>query len=131
MSKTTVSGALNVTPDSLTDALKAVKPAVWTRSAVQALAGVHLSADERGACLHATNMETAVRRVLACRVETPIDVVAPHADIEKAAKALGKASDIRLEHIDDELVVKGGTRVVRLKTLKLEDFPPFPNDEKA
>ena len=57
---------ISLDPKVLDAALNAVKPAVGTRSAVNALAGVHVTTSAGVAVLEATNMETSVRNWSIC-----------------------------------------------------------------
>jgi DNA polymerase-3 subunit beta len=129
MTTVVTTGALSVPPKELADALKAVKPAVGTRSAVEALSGVRITGDGRQVFLHATDMDISCRRALNGAVATePIDTLVKHADLERAAKALAKAGKVSITVEDGDLAVRGGTRRIGLNALRMEDFPALPGE---
>lgn len=126
---TPVDTAVSVSPSALDVVLKAVKPAVDAKSSVAALGGVLLTANEAGLHVSATNLEVAVRRrVVDAVVERDLDVVASAAMLAQAVKALAKCESITIGHDREsgEVILHGGRRVIRLRTLRREDFPPMP-----
>lgn len=93
---------MKISPKVLADALASVKPAVATRSAIEALSGVRVKASHRdGATLEATNLGFAVEKTLDCISVPPaseaLDALVSHADLQKAAKLFGKREAIELE----------------------------------
>lgn len=121
--------ALTVHPKALVDALAAVKPAVGSRSCVEALHGVRITAGEGLAELQATDMEASVRRLLAGETTGELDTVVSHADLAKAVQRFAKRDTVTLsadavgDHIP--LTVTDGQRTIELHGLKREDFPPL------
>jgi DNA polymerase-3 subunit beta len=93
----TATCSISAAPKALVDDLAAVKPAVGTRSAVQALTGVRIFTKAGVAYAEANNMQTAVRRRLSAAVHGELDTVVPHGDLAKAAKLFVKRESIRLE----------------------------------
>jgi DNA polymerase-3 subunit beta len=115
---------------STTDFLEELQTAARvasTRSAVQALSGVQLHADE-GLCeLRATDMEVGLRLPLTASVEAPGDVVLPARlllDVVRSLSAPEISLQLRTAEADVEIVSGGST--FRLRTLRNEDFPHLP-----
>jgi DNA polymerase-3 subunit beta len=98
-----------------------------TRSAVQALSGVQLHADESGSELRATDMEVGLRLPLEASVQTPGEVVLPARLLLDVVRSLTGAEvtlELRAAEQDVEIVSAGAN--FRLRTLRNEDFPHLP-----
>jgi DNA polymerase III subunit beta len=98
-----------------------------TRSAVQALSGVMISAQE-GACeLLATDMEVGLRMPLAAEVTRPGSAVLPARlllDVARSLSADSLTMELRAAEQDVELIC--GATTFHLRTLRSEDFPTLP-----
>jgi DNA polymerase III subunit beta len=98
-----------------------------TRSAVQALSGVMISAQE-GACeLLATDMEVGLRMPLAAEVARPGSAVLPARlllDVARSLSAETLTMELRSAEQDVELIC--GATTFHLRTLRAEDFPTLP-----
>ncbi|MCW3034359.1 MAG: polymerase subunit beta [Solirubrobacteraceae bacterium] len=98
-----------------------------TRSAVQALSGVMISAQE-GACeLLATDMEVGLRMPLAAEVARPGAAVLPARlllDVARSLSAESLTMELRAAEQDVELIC--GATTFHLRTLRAEDFPTLP-----
>src|SRR4051795_1555556 len=110
--------------------LQTVTRAASTRSAVQALSGVQVVAEAGSIELRATDMELALRVPLAGEVVREGSVVLPArllVDVVRALPADDVTLELRPSEQDVELV--GGAATFHIRTLRLEDFPPFPATE--
>jgi DNA polymerase-3 subunit beta len=114
------------TADLLTQLQTATRVAS-TRSAVQALSGVKISATSDGAELLATDMDVGLRVPLKAKVERAGDVVLPARlllDVVRALPAQEASLELRPAEQDVELI--SGSATFHLRTLRLEDFPELP-----
>jgi DNA polymerase III subunit beta len=116
--------------DALFAQLQTVTRAASTRSAVQALSGVQLQAKAGAIELRATDMEIGLRVPLEGEVVREGAVVLPArllVDVVRALPADEVSLELRPSEQDVELV--GGAATFHIRTLRLEDFPPFPEIE--
>ncbi len=116
--------------DALFAQLQTVTRAASTRSAVQALSGVHLQARDGAIELRATDMEIGLRVPLDGEIARDGAVVLPArllVDVVRALPADEVTLELRPSEQDIELV--GGAATFHIRTLRLEDFPPFPEPE--
>jgi DNA polymerase-3 subunit beta len=98
-----------------------------TRSAVQALSGVQLSALSSGAELRATDMEVGLRVPLAAAVEREGTVVLPARLMLDVARSLpGRDASFELRPAEQDVEVVSGAATFHIRTLRAEDFPPLP-----
>ena len=116
--------------DALFTQLQTVTRAASTRSAVQALSGVHVQATADGIELRATDMEIALRVPLEGDVARDGAVVLPARLLVDVVRAL-PANELTLElrAAEQDVELKGGNATFHIRTLRLEDFPPFPEAE--
>ena len=98
-----------------------------TRSAVQALSGVQLIAGSGGAELRATDMEVGLRVPLSATVEREGTVVLPARLMLDVARSLpGADVTLELRPSEQDVEVTSGSATFHIRTLRSEDFPPFP-----
>ncbi|MDQ3678744.1 MAG: DNA polymerase III subunit beta [Actinomycetota bacterium] len=98
-----------------------------TRSAVQALSGVQLSAQSDGAELRATDMEVGLRVPLAATVEREGAVVLPARLLLEIARSLpGETAAIELRAAEQDVEIASGAATFHIRTLRADDFPPLP-----
>ncbi|TMK39171.1 MAG: DNA polymerase III subunit beta [Actinobacteria bacterium] len=120
------------TADLLSDLQSAARVAS-TRSAVQALAGVQVVAEE-AVELRATDVEVGLRLPLRAEVSRPGTVVLPARLMLDVARSL-PADEVSLEAraTEQDVEVVSGSATFHIRTLRAEDFPPLPdaNDEDA
>ena len=99
-----------------------------TRSAVQALSGVMISADaDTKPELLATDTEIGLRVPLSAVVESPGSALLParlFLDVVRTLSAEKLTLELREAEQDVELIC--GSATFHLRTLRLEDFPTFP-----
>ncbi len=100
-----------------------------TRSAVQALSGVMISAPAEGSPeLLATDMEVGLRTPLAAEVARPGSAVLPARlllDVVRSLAAETLTLELRTAEQDVELIC--GASTFHLRTLRAEDFPTLPS----
>jgi DNA polymerase III subunit beta len=128
---------ITVEPKQLTAALSAIKPVVKRSSAIASLEGVRLVSTEDEVYLAATDTNVFARRALPAQSRSgDIDCVVSHQELAKTAKLFAKHPHVRLT-VDGD--ARNGTsvtcsheqRTIVLRTLRLEDFPAFPDGDGA
>src|ERR1700748_835852 len=116
--------------DALFGQLQTVSRAASTRSAVQALSGVQLLAGRDGIELRATDMEIGLRVPLAGEVVREGGVVLPGRLVVDVIRALpGDEVSLELRPSEQDVEIVGGSATFHIRTLRSEDFPPFPEPE--
>lgn len=113
-------------------ALRRVAPAVATRGQIPAYSGVHIHALSKltGLGLEAANGDMAISTMeYATDADGGLDVVVPHAVLSGFVGAV--TGDVTLTLDGNDLVARSGGAEIRLRTLPLEDFPPFPTVGEA
>jgi DNA polymerase III subunit beta len=116
--------------DALFAQLQTVTRAASTRSAVQALSGVQLLATKDGIELRATDMEIGLRVPLEGEVVREGSLVLPARLVVDVVRALpGKEVSLELRPVEQDVEILGGSASFYIRTLRLEDFPPFPEIE--
>src|ERR671939_493117 len=100
---------LNTSRDALFAQLQTVTRAASTRSAVQALSGVHVQARTGSIELRATDMEIGLR-----------------VPLEGEVVREGAAVPLELRPTEQDVEIVSGSATFHIRTLRLEDFPPLP-----
>jgi DNA polymerase-3 subunit beta len=121
---------ISVERDALFAQLQTVSRVASTRSAIQALSGVQLSATSDGCELRATDMDVGLRVPLAAQVVREGVVVLParlFLDVVRSLPASEVSLELRSAQQDVELV--SGTATFDIRMLRSDDFPPFPEPE--
>jgi DNA polymerase-3 subunit beta len=109
---------LSLSTSELLNQLQTVTRVASTRSAVQALSGVMISAAEGSAPeLRATDMEIGLRVPLSAEMSRPGNAVLPARLLLDVARSLPAEQDV-------ELI--SGPATFHLRTLRAEDFPTLP-----
>src|SRR3954452_1094316 len=107
--------------------LQTVARVASTRSAVQALSGVQLAADESAVELRATDMEVGLRVPLKAEVTRPGPAVVPGRLTLDVVRALPAAEvSVELRPSEGDVEIRSGSATFHIRTLRLEDFPPLP-----
>ncbi len=112
--------------------LQTVSRVASTRSAIQALSGVQLAASDSGCELRATDMDVGLRVPLEADVTREGVVVLPARlllDVVRSLPAESVTLELRSAEQDVELV--SGNATFHIRTLRGEDFPPFPEPDEA
>jgi DNA polymerase III subunit beta len=124
------SGTMKVTcsREELTQKLGIVSRGVSTRTAVQILGGILLSAEAGRLMLAATDMELSLRASLEAEVEGEGAVVVPGRLLVELTRLLPD-SEVSIEQRADEGIIhiRSGSFESRLNTYTAEDFPRLPD----
>ncbi|HEV2944578.1 MAG TPA: DNA polymerase III subunit beta [Solirubrobacteraceae bacterium] len=119
---------LSLSTAELLNQLQTVTRVASTRSAVQALSGVMISAQEGSTAeLLATDMEIGLRVPLTAEIASPGAVVLPARlllDVVRSLPASQLTLELRAAEQDVELI--SGSATFHLRTLRAEDFPTLP-----
>src|SRR3954453_12341330 len=112
--------------DALFSQLQTVTRAASTRSAVQALSGVHVQAKGGAIELRATDMEIGLRVPLEGEVVREGAVVLPARLVVDVVRALPADSvSIELRPAEQDVEIVSGSANLHLRTLLLEHFRPL------
>jgi DNA polymerase-3 subunit beta len=118
---------LSTRRDTLFSQLQTVTRAASTRSAVQALSGVLVQARGDTVELRATDMEIGLRVPLEGEVTRDGAVVLPARLLVDVVRALpGDTVSLELRPAEQDVELVAGAATFHIRTLRLEDFPPFP-----
>jgi DNA polymerase-3 subunit beta len=116
--------------DALFGQLQTVTRAASTRSAVQALSGVQLLATGGAIELRATDMEIGLRVPLEGEILREGSIVLPARLVVDVVRALpGSDVSLELRPAEQDVEIVGGSATFHIRTLRSEDFPPFPEPE--
>jgi len=116
--------------DVLLAQLQTVSRVASTRSAIQALSGVQLLASAPHSELRATDMDVGLRVPLDAEVAREGVVVLPARlllDVVRSLPAAQASIELRPAEQDVELI--SGNAIFHIRTLRTEDFPPFPEPD--
>jgi DNA polymerase-3 subunit beta len=122
---------ISVQRDVLLGQLQTVGRVASTRSAIQALSGVQLTASGDACELRATDMDVGLRVPLESEVGREGIVVLPARlllDVVRSLPAPEVSIELRPAQQDVELV--SGNALFHIRTLRAEDFPPFPEPDQ-
>ncbi len=119
---------LSATAPELLGQLQTVARVASTRSAVQALSGVQVVAEGGRVELRATDMEVGLRVPLDARVEREGTAVLPGRLTVDVVRAVGGRGTVTLElrPAEQDVEIVAGSATFHIRTLRAEDFPPFP-----
>jgi DNA polymerase III subunit beta len=116
--------------DALFAQLQTVTRAASTRSAIQALSGVQIVAKDGAIELRATDMEIGLRVPLEGEIVRDGAAVLPARLLVDVVRALpGEGVSLELRPTEQDIELRGGNATFHIRTLRLEDFPPFPEAE--
>jgi DNA polymerase III subunit beta len=120
---------ITATRQALLDALLIASRAVSARAALQALSGIHLSADGSPR-LRATDMELGLDVALDGQADGGGQVVLPGRLLVEVARSLpdGQVS-LELREAERDVELTAGSSRFHLRTLPADDFPRFPETE--
>ena len=116
--------------DALLRQLQTVSRVASTRSAIQALSGVQVVASSNGCELQATDMDVGLRVPVEAQVAREGVVVLPARlllDVVRLLPSPEASLELRPAEQDVELV--SGNATFHIRTLRAEDFPPFPEPD--
>ncbi len=116
--------------DALFAQLQTVTRVASTRSAIQALSGVQLSATSSGCELRATDMDVGLRVPLEAEVAREGTVVLPARLILDVVRSLpADHISIEVRSAEQDVEVVAGNATFHIRTLRGDDFPPFPEPD--
>ena len=120
---------IKATRQALLDSLLVVSRAVSARAALQALSGIHISADPEPR-LRATDMELGLDVGLEGNAESGGQVVLPGRLLVEVVRSLpdGEVS-LELREAERDVEITAGSSRFHLRTLPAEDFPRLPEQE--
>jgi DNA polymerase-3 subunit beta len=100
---------------------------VSTRSAIQTLSGILISASGDSLELRSTDMELGLRVSVSAKVDRDGDVVVPGRLLLDVVRSL-PAPELTLEHraAEQDIELTSGSASFHLRTLPLDDFPKLP-----
>jgi DNA polymerase III subunit beta len=117
---------LSTSTHELLGQLQTVARVASTRSAVQALSGVQVVAND-GVELRATDMEVALRVPLQAGVDRPGTVVLPARLLLDVVRTLPSGEvTLELRPAEQDVEIVAATARFHIRTLRAEDFPPLP-----
>jgi DNA polymerase-3 subunit beta len=118
--------------DALLAQLQTVNRAASTRSAVQALSGIHVQATSGAIELRATDIEIGLRVTLEGETVRDGAVVLPARLLVDVVRAL-PAQDVGLElrPAEQDVEIVSGNATFHIRTLRTEDFPPLPEPDEG
>lgn len=118
---------LSLTTADLLTQLQTVTRVASTRSAVQALSGVMLSAEATHAELLATDMEVGLRMPLPSEIVRAGQALLPARLLLDVVRALpAEELTIELRAAEQDVELRCGGALFHLRTLRAEDFPSLP-----
>ncbi len=107
--------------------LQTVTRVASTRSAVQALSGVQFDATGGRVELRATDMEVGLRVTLDAQIEREGVVVLPGRLLLDVVRTLRGEVVLELRSAEQDVEVASSGATFHIRTLRAEDFPPFPD----
>ena len=123
---------ISVDREAFLGQLQMVSRVASSRSAIQALSGVQLLASDEGCELRATDMDVSLRVPVEAEVTRPGNIVLPARlllDVARSLPAAEVSLELRAAEQDVELI--SGSATFHIRTLRAEDFPPFPDPDPA
>ena len=115
---------------AMLDSLLVVSRAVSARAALQALSGIHLSAEGGEVKLRATDMELGLEVALDGKAEGDGSVVIPGRLLVEVARSLPDGEvGIELRESERDVEITAGSSRFHLRILAADDFPKFPETE--
>jgi DNA polymerase-3 subunit beta len=116
--------------DVLFSQLQTVSRVASTRSAIQALSGVQLAVTSAGCELRATDMDVGLRVPLAAEVAREGTIVLPARLMLDVVRSLpAKSLSLELRSAEQDVEVIAGNATFHIRTLRADDFPPFPEPD--
>jgi DNA polymerase-3 subunit beta len=116
--------------DVLFSQLQTVSRVASTRSAIQALSGVQLAATSAGCELRATDMDVGLRVPLEAQVAREGTIVLPARLMLDVVRSLpAKSVSLELRSAEQDVEVIAGNATFHIRTLRADDFPPFPEPD--
>jgi DNA polymerase III subunit beta len=116
--------------EALLRQLQTVSRVASTRSAIQALSGVQFAATSGGCELRATDMDVGLRVPVEAQVIREGVIVLPARLLLDVVRLLpGSEVSLELRAAEQDVELVSGNATFHIRTLRAEDFPPFPEPE--
>ncbi len=116
--------------DELLTQLQTVSRVASTRGAIQALSGVQIAAEGGRVELRATDMEVGLRVPLPAEIVREGSIVLPARLLVDVVRSLsGPTVTLELRAAEQDVELVAGNATFHIRTLRAEDFPPFPEPE--
>jgi DNA polymerase-3 subunit beta len=121
---------VSVQRQPLFDALAVVSRAVSTRTALQALSGIHVSVERNRLTLQATDMELGLEVAIDADVEQDGAALLPGRVLVEIVRSLPDGP-VQLESRESErdVEITAGSSAIHLRTLSAADFPAIASPE--
>jgi DNA polymerase III subunit beta len=121
---------ISVEREDLLRQLQTVSRVASTRSAIQALSGVRLLASAEGCELQATDMDVGLRVPVSAEVVREGVVVLPARLLLDVVRLLPESQvSLELRATEQDVELMSGNATFHIRTLRAEDFPPFPEPQ--
>ena len=121
---------LSISTAELLSQLQTATRVASSRTSVQALSGVMISAESDRPVLLATDMEIGLRVPLAGEIVRPGTAVLPARLLLEVVRSLpGEAVTLELRPTEQDVELISGAAKFHLRTLRVEDFPNLPTPE--
>jgi DNA polymerase-3 subunit beta len=123
---------ISLNRDALLTQLQAVTRVASTRTAIQALSGVQLAASGSTCELRATDTDVSLRVPLEAEVTRDGTIVLPARLLLDVVRSLPQpAVSLELRPAEQDVELLSGNATFHIRTLRAEDFPPFPEPDPA
>ena len=121
---------ISIERDALFAQLQTVTRVASTRSAIQALSGVQLTATGSVCELRATDADVSLRVPLEAEIAREGTVVLPARLLLDVVRSLPSSSGVlELRPAEHDVELTSGNATFDIRTLHAEDFPPFPEPD--
>ena len=121
---------ISIERDVLLGQLQTVSRVASTRSAIQALSGVQITASSEACEIRATDMDVGLRVPLEAAIAREGVVVLPARLMLDVVRSLpGDDVSIELRAAEQDVELISGNATFHIRTLRTEDFPPFPEPD--
>ena len=121
---------ISIERDVLLGQLQTVSRVASTRSAIQALSGVQITASSEACEIRATDMDVGLRVPLEAAIAREGVVVLPARLMLEVVRLLpGDDVSIELRAAEQDVELISGNATFHIRTLRTEDFPPFPEPD--
>jgi DNA polymerase III subunit beta len=123
---------ISLNRDALHTQLQAVTRVASTRTAIQALSGVQIAAAGNTCELRATDTDVSLRVPLEADVTRDGTIVLPARLLLDVVRSLPQPTvSIELRPAEQDVELLSGNASFHIRTLRAEDFPPFPEPDPA
>jgi len=120
---------LKIPREELVSKLSTVSRALSTRTATQALSGIHLEAVDQTVTLGATDGEMGLRTQLAAEIEEQGTVLLPGRLLADIVRSLGGATvELELREAERDVEIRSAASSFHLRVLAAADFPKLPDE---